>query len=227
MGITKTDFIRGMQCPKMLWLDRNKPEKKEIPPKVRKLLDGGNAYGDSLMGMFGPYTEVREYVPETNIPDKARMVKKTAELIAAGTKIICEAAFMDHAGNYCAVDILRWDDTECRYDMYEIKNASQISERFIVDAAFQANLIRRTGLPLGRVFIVYHGEEPYDIEEITQTAAKYSSVIEENIGLLSDVADQHEEYNCAMGIQCACPYECWYYSYCRDHGSKERTTHEA
>lgn len=80
---------------------------------------------------------------------------------------------MDHAGNYCAVDILRWDDTERRYDMYEIKNASQISERFIVDAAFQANLIRRTGILLGRVFIVYHSEEPCDIEEITQTAAKY------------------------------------------------------
>ena len=38
MGITKTDFIRGMQCPKMLWLDYHKPEQKEIPPEVQDLL---------------------------------------------------------------------------------------------------------------------------------------------------------------------------------------------
>ena len=25
MAITKTDFMRGMQCPKMLWLDKHKP----------------------------------------------------------------------------------------------------------------------------------------------------------------------------------------------------------
>lgn len=24
MGVTKTDYMRGMQCPKMLWLDRHK-----------------------------------------------------------------------------------------------------------------------------------------------------------------------------------------------------------
>ena len=30
MGITKTDFMRGMQCPKMLWLDRHKPGLKVI-----------------------------------------------------------------------------------------------------------------------------------------------------------------------------------------------------
>lgn len=109
MGITKTDFIRGMQCPKMLWLDSHKREKREIPLEVRERLDDGNVYGDSLMGIFGSYTEVQEYYPGTKHPDKVRMAAKTAELIAAGTEVICEGAFMDSDGNYCAVDILRWD----------------------------------------------------------------------------------------------------------------------
>ena len=26
MGITKTYFMRGMQCPKMLWFDKHKPK---------------------------------------------------------------------------------------------------------------------------------------------------------------------------------------------------------
>ena len=103
MGVTKTDFVRGMQCPKMLWLDRHKPELREIPPAVQDRLDRGNDFGDQMMGIFGPYVEVQEYYPGTKHPDQVRMAVKTAELIAAGTKIICEAAFMDVAGNYCAV----------------------------------------------------------------------------------------------------------------------------
>lgn len=214
MGVTKTDFVRGMQCPKMLWMDHHKPEHKEIPTEVQSKLDQGNAYGDSLMGMFGQYTEVQEYYPGTKWPDKKRMAAKTKQLLAAGTKIICEAAFMDSNGNYCAVDILRWDAVNNCYDMYEIKNAAEVSDRFIQDASFQAYIIRRTGLNLGRVFIVYHNSDPYDIEEVTTAVEKYSSWVDENIDRLDQVKGQSKEYICEMGIQCACPYECWYYAYC-------------
>ena len=214
MGVTKTDFVRGMQCPKMLWMDHHKPELKEIPIEVQKKLDRGNEFGDRMMGLFGPYTEVQEYYPGTKWPDKPRMAAKTAELIAAGTKIICEAAFMDDLGNYCAVDILRWDEDRCCYDMYEVKNAVEVSDRFVQDAAFQAYLIRKTGLRLERVFIVYHNEEPYDIKEVTTAVQKYASWVDENIGRLGQIKDQPEEVHCKMGIHCACPYECWYYGYC-------------
>ena len=222
MGVTKTDFVRGMQCPKMLWLDRHKPELKEIPPEVREKLDQGNDYGDRMMGMFRPYIEVQEYYPGTKWPDRVRMAAKTAELLAAGTKIICEAAFMDGSGNYCAVDILRWDDENNCYDMYEVKNATEITDRFVQDAAFQAYLIRRTGLKLGRVFIVYHSDEPYDIEEVTKTVERYAPWVDENIDRLGRIKDQPDEVVCEMGVPCACPSECWYYGYCRALTKKER-----
>ena len=35
MGVTKTDFMRGMQCPKMLWLDAHKREERIIPLEVQ------------------------------------------------------------------------------------------------------------------------------------------------------------------------------------------------
>ena len=110
MGVTKTDFMRGMQCPRMLWLDRHHPELKVIPPFIQDRLNRGNEFGDRMMGIFGPYEEVREYYPGTTRPNKTEMAKKTQELLSAGTKIICEAAFMDEDGNYCAADIIRWDE---------------------------------------------------------------------------------------------------------------------
>ena len=35
MGVSKTDFVRGLQCPKMLWLDSHRPEEKINPEEVQ------------------------------------------------------------------------------------------------------------------------------------------------------------------------------------------------
>lgn len=123
MAITKTDFMRGMQCPKMLWLDKHKPSLKVIPPEIQARLDAGNDFGDRAMGMFGPYEEMTVYRPGTTIPDKAAMLQRTQEHLEVGTPVICEAAFSNY-NNYCAVDILRKTDTG--YDFYEVKNAPEV-----------------------------------------------------------------------------------------------------
>ena len=140
MAITKTVFMRGMQCEKMLWLDRHKPSLKVIPEEVQERLDAGNEFGDAAMGMFGPYEEMTIYRPGTHTPDKKAMVEKTKEHLGLGTPVICEAAFMDY-NNYCALDILR--KTAKGYDMYEVKNTDEVHEQFIKDAAFQYYIIRR------------------------------------------------------------------------------------
>ena len=55
MPVSKTDFIRALQCEKMLWLDAHAPELKIIPPEVQARLDAGNDFGDVAMGIFGDY----------------------------------------------------------------------------------------------------------------------------------------------------------------------------
>ena len=62
MCITKTDFMRGMQCRKMLWLDRHKRYLQVIPPEIQAKLDAGNDFGDRAMGMFGHYEEMTAYL---------------------------------------------------------------------------------------------------------------------------------------------------------------------
>ena len=106
MGITKTDFMRGMQCRKMLWLDKHKPGLRVIPPYVQEKLDAGNEFGDRAMAMFGDYEEMTVFRPGTQIPDKKTMAARTAEHLEKGTPVICEAAFI-YYNNYCAVDILK------------------------------------------------------------------------------------------------------------------------
>lgn len=218
MGVTKTDYMRGMQCPRMLWLDRHRPEERIIPPEVQKRLDEGNAFGDAAMGMFGEYVETTTF-KENGKLDFAKMLEKTQECLRNGTPVICEAAFR-YYGNYCAVDILR--KVGEGYELYEVKNSSGVSEQFIKDVGFQRYILIRCGVRLKKCCIVYHGEDeanPYVIEDVSEKAKAFSETVNDNIWRLGKIKFQKEEVMQEPGSQCKEPYECWYYDYC--HRPKE------
>lgn len=216
MAMTKTSFMRGIQCPKMLWLDRNHPELKVIPPEVQKRLDAGNDFGDRAMGMFGPYEEMTVFKPGTTIPDKAAMVARTQEHLAAGTPVICEAAFSNY-NNYCAADILR--KTDDGYDLYEVKNSAELHDQFIKDAGFQYYIISRCNVKIGKVFIVLHSEDDDLVPvDVTGKAKGCYQWVNDHIWELNRIQKEPEEINIEPGLQCDEPYQCWYYGYC--HGSK-------
>ncbi len=221
MGITKTDFMHGMQCPKMLWLDKHKSRLRVIPPEVQARLDAGNEFGDLAMGMFGPYEEMTVYRPGTRVPDKAAMVRRTLEHLEAGTEVICEAAFVDY-NNYCAADILR--RTNDGYELYEVKNAPAVAPQFIQDAAFQYYIITRCRLKIRKVFIVIHGEDeasPFVPVEVTKEVRELYTWINSHIWDLNRMQKQKEEPSAVPGAQCSDPYDCWYYGYC--HPEPETT----
>ena len=214
MALTKTSFMRGMQCPKMLWLDKHKPSLKVIPPEIQARLDAGNDFGDLAMGMFGPYEEMTVYRPGTAIPDKKAMLAKTQDAMERGVEVICEAAFSNY-NNYCAVDILR--KTETGYDFYEVKNSPALSDQFIKDAGFQYYILTRCKVKVGRVFIVIHGpdeENPFVPVDVTAQAKGYYNWVNDHIWDLNRRQKEPDEIVAEPGEQCLNPYECWYYGYC-------------
>ena len=216
MAITKTDFMRGMQCRKMLWLDKHKPSLKIIPPEIQARLNAGNDFGDRAMGMFGPYEEMTVYRPGTTIPDKKTMLARTAEYMEKGTPVICEAAFSNY-NNYCAVDILRKRGPV--YDMYEVKNAPELHDQFVKDAGFQYYILKRCRIPVNKVYIVLHGPDeanPFLPMDVTTEAKGLYSWINDNIWDLNRMQKEREEVQVEPGECCIRPYECWYYAYC--HG---------
>ena len=216
MAITKTDFMRGMQCRKMLWLDKHKPSLRVIPQQVQARLDAGNDFGDRAMGMFGPYEEMTVTLPGTRIPDKKAMLARTAEHLAKEPPVICEAAVSNY-NNYCAVDILR--RTQAGYDLYEVKDSPQVHEQFVRDAGFQYYIVSRCGVKIGRIFIVTHGpneDAPFVPVDVTKQAKGYYRWVNDNIWELNRMQKERDEPAAEPGGQCTDPYECWYYGYCSD-----------
>ena len=216
MGVSKTDFVRGLQCPKMLWLDSHRPEEKIIPEEVQIKLDEGNAFGDRAMNIFGAYVETTCYRADGRL-DYKRMLEKTSECLKDGTPVICEAAFSWY-GNYCAADILK--KTATGYELYEVKNAPAVRKEFLIDLGFQSFLLKKCGVAIEKCCLILRGEREgeYRIEDETDAARALERTADRKIWTFARLKKQSEEPCVSVGEQCDEPYRCWYYEYC--HGEK-------
>ena len=234
MPISKTDFIRGLQCEKMLWLDAHAPEHKIIPPEVQAKLDAGNEFGDAAMGIFGPFVETTTYRDDGRLYFAA-MLEKTKECLENHTPVVCEAAFTWY-GNFCAADILKKEGEG--YALYEVKNAYSVRKEFIHDLGFQRLLLRKCGVPLISSNLVLRGDatpedyekkdEPFDGEEflehagfryrivdVTKAAKRAEFLASQRIFELGKLKKKDAPMpEITPDGHCDVPYRCWYYDFC-------------
>lgn len=217
MPVSKTDFVRGLQCEKMLWLDAHLPQLKIIPPEVQQRLDAGNAFGDNAMGIFGDFVETTAYRQDGRL-DFAKMLQTTKTLIENGERVICEGAFSWY-GNFCAADILKKEGDG--YALYEVKNAPTPREEFLVDLGFQRLIIRKCGVKITRCYLVLSGEEiplddaSYKIVEVTSEAREKERLVEQRIFELGKIKKKDAlQPQIPTGEHCEKPYRCWYFEHC-------------
>ncbi len=216
--ISKSKYCRGVQCPKMLWMDFHMPEKAE-DVLSETVMANGNMVGELAREYFGSY----ELVPFDY--QKQVMADKTAELMKAGMENIAEAAFYVD-GLYCAVDILHRDGDG--YDIVEVKSSTHVSDIYLEDMSFQYYVLQRCGVPVKKVCILYLNshyvrrgplelDKLFVLEDCTEIAQKKASVVAENIAVFRDYIRNEEEPEKDIDVCCASPYDCAYYSYCSRH----------
>jgi hypothetical protein len=235
MPISKTDFVRGLQCEKMLWLDAHKPEEKIIPPEVQARLDAGNDFGDTAMGIFGEFTETTTYREDDGRLYFAAMIEKTKRLLEEKTNVICEAAFTWY-GNFCAADILKREGNG--YALYEVKNAYTARKEFIIDLGFQRLLLRKCGVNVTSCGLVLRGDTPqeppakpdepfekeaflehggftYRLVDVTKGARLAERIAADRIFELGKLKRKDALMpDIGVGEHCEAPYRCWYYDFC-------------
>lgn len=229
MPISKTDFIRALQCEKMLWLDAHHPEERIIPPEVQEKLDAGNEFGDKAMGIFGEYVETTTFKEDGRLCF-SEMLEKTKSLLEKGAPVICEAAFSWY-GNYCAADILKKEDNG--YVLYEVKNAPIPRKEFVMDLGFQSLILRKCGVPLigARLILngaleaekdessysyITHENQLYKIADVTKAARVAEKTADKHIFAFGKLKKKDAaQPDVSIGEHCDAPYRCWYYEFCR------------
>ena len=114
MTLSKSQYIRGLQCHKSLWLYKNKPELRDTPDKEQEsLFNTGHSVGELAKELFPNGVEI-----EFDANNFNGMIAKTKKLIENGTEVIYEATFNEN-GIFAMADILVKNGD--MWDMYEVK----------------------------------------------------------------------------------------------------------
>jgi hypothetical protein len=93
-ALSKSKYTKFCQCPKAMWLGKNKPEVATVGASVEARFAEGNVVGDLAMQLFGDFVEVTTM--NGGRLDLTAMIEKTRELMAGNEcNVICEASFHD------------------------------------------------------------------------------------------------------------------------------------
>ena len=149
--ISKSDFIRYLECPANAWIYIHKPD-----------IFAQREYSDFEKGLMKAGQEVdlfaREYFKEgvlcTNESD-------TRAYINEQYPVLYQPQFSNE--KYLGIcDILVFNSTEQTYDIYEVKastytkvsTSKKTREQYIYDVRFQKHVLEQCGVPIGKTYML-------------------------------------------------------------------------
>lgn len=215
MNLSKSKYCKGIQCKKILWLEKYKPDLEEDIDN-QSILDNGKEVGELAESLFGEYVDI-EYNKNLNI-----MIEDTKKAINNDNVVITEASFL-HKNCFCSVDILKKINNN--YEMYEVKSATKIKDVFIEDLSFQYYILTKLGLNVTKANIVFLNTEYiregeldlqklFIIEDVTDKIKEKQIELEKNIIMINNCLENSNEPNIKLGMYCFEPYNCPFFKYC-------------
>jgi hypothetical protein len=214
--LSKSQYIRGLQCHKALWLYRNRRDLMPAPDANRlAVFATGHEVGELAKALFPGGTEI-----EFDAGNFDSMIEQTAGLINSGTDVIYEATFGNGDLLVMADILLRVGD---HWDFYEVKSSTRVKPYHLNDAAFQWRVISEQ-VSVGKAHVVnidnrYQLEEHLDpaqllkITDVTETVTQMQPALERSLSSMQTML-QGDEPDIAIGMQCNNPFECDFKARC-------------
>jgi hypothetical protein len=220
--LSKSTFIRGLQCEKSLYLYKHHYRLKDpTPPSLQTVFDQGTNIGLLAQDLFPNGADAS---PENHFK-MVESVGKTLKFITQGESIIYEATFL-YNDVLAALDILVKD--EQGWKAYEVKSSTKVSDTYIKDAAIQYYTITNSGIDLKDISIVhinnqYVKDGELDIHQLFTIESVYDQVIEflpripNEVRRLKNVIESPEIPKIDIGPHCSDPYDCDFKGTCWKH----------
>jgi Domain of unknown function(DUF2779) len=218
--LSKSLYIRGLQCHKSLYLDRRRPELRAEPtPELEALWASGHEVGDFARMLF-PGGVV---VPFEGLTGDEQLAK-TREEIDRGTKAIYEATF-SHDDVFVKADIIVRN--RGYWDLYEVKSSTSVKEHHWDDVAVQYHVLSGSGLPVHKAYLVHINngyvrdgdivpEELFVLQDITGIVkGKQPSIPDTLAEMRAMLRGAMPEID--IGPHCNDPYECDFTNFCWRH----------
>ena len=219
MIISKSDYIKYYQCPKALWLYKNR--KDLIPPDIQEQMAGLMAIGQAAEDQAYKLFPKGASVPSGSFREG---VDNTTKMILDKVPVIFQASFWNN-DLYCRSDIINHNPEDDTWDIYEVKSATKVKPEYLPDLAFQKIALQEAGLKVKNTLVIYvnnkyvrQGEiEPEKLlvtEDVTAVVDKLIEYIRGDIDEIYGLIKKREEPVVRIVKQCYDPYPCMFVEYC-------------
>lgn len=220
ISLSKSLFIEGLRCARLLWLRINKPQlAAPLDAQTEYLFKTGHRVGELARQLFPGGT----LIGEGQHGAFARFLAETEAAMASDCPYLFEGAFANET-MLCRSDILhRWDDQ--KWNLAEVKMSGELKSEHPQDVAFQCRCIEDSSHRVDRKYLIHvnksyirvgaiEPEKLFVAEEITREVNAEMSGIPAKVEQLIAVARRAEPPDEIVGSRCLAPGRCPFFDYC-------------
>jgi predicted RecB family nuclease len=218
--LSKSRFVTGCQCHKLLWWKVHEPDATELQPDkvLQDLFDQGRQVGEAARARYPGGVLI-------DLPHDARAerVAATRKALDEGARAVFEATFIAD-DTYVAIDVLEKQDDG--YRLTEVKSSTSQKDEHIPDVAVQARVAAACGVKVTAAEVLHLNKEfrhpdsgdLFARTDVTGPVAAFVAQVPDEIarqremlaGPLPDVP---------IGAQCFEPRACPFIGRCWPHGA--------
>jgi hypothetical protein len=207
--LTKSKYINGLQCSRLLWISVNAKEKlPEVDEAKQKLFDEGHIVGEFAKKLFPNGIDIED-------EDFSKNIEETKKLLEENKPLFEPAFLIDRL--YSRADILE-PTKDGKWDIVEVKSSTEVKNVNIQDVAFQRYVYERAGLKINKCFLLHINNQyvkqgdvdPKELfikEDISTKVAEEIKLVPEMVEQMLDIIDSKEPV-VKIGDFCNKPYEC-------------------
>jgi hypothetical protein len=219
-GLSKSRILIHRQCPKRLWLQIHQPKLAVDDADATARFATGNLVGDLARSLHPNGVLIES-------ENLSQALADTASALQGKRRPLFEATFQA-GGVLVRADLLL--PVRGGFDLVEVKSSSSVKDYHLEDAAIQAWVAGKAGLPVKRTKIahidtafVYQGDDDYHglfaNEDISDSVAACAKSIPKWIKAAQRTL-AGDEPEVEPGEQCHKPFPCPFSDYCSPDQSK-------
>ncbi len=222
--LSKTLYMEGLRCPRLLWYRINQPGLANSPDLVAQYLyQEGHKVEEHARRLYPGGILINKGYPA---PDTC-LEKETQIAMQSRVPAVYEASFSKGSCN-CRTDIMHKFNGGS-WNLTEVKMCSRLKPEHIDDVAFQLNCIKETDYHIDRAYLLHvntkyirRGEiNPHQLfttVDITAKAREQIEHVQNNIQSLVHFAQVKVPPPNVYGRHCEKPGKCPFYDSCiKDH----------
>ena len=224
--LSKSSFLKGVQCRKALYLGKyHSGLKDSLSDEQLQSFRKGHRVGKLAWQLFPGGVDM---TPEYKF-DYHQALKNTSSHLAGQEAVLYEAAFQYRQVLVLADVVVQ---TEDGLKVYEVKSSSRIKETHLLDAALQYYVINAAGYDIKDFHVVHvdrdqreqgqtDAERLFRLEPVLTEILERQSFVQSKLDEFKELLSLRRIPDIVMGDHCENPYKCDFTGFCKKQVEKK------